>query len=57
MSAIVFCLACEQVMDITEYLHPSHRCAVRTPNPRRHPSSNIVHPRQMPLIGGDDHVA
>jgi hypothetical protein len=40
MSAVVFCLACEQVMDITEYLHPSHKCAVRTPTPRRVPAVN-----------------
>lgn len=35
MSAVVFCLACQKVMDITEYLHPAHKCAVRTSTPRR----------------------
>ena len=26
MSAVVFCLACERVMNITEYIHPAHEC-------------------------------
>ena len=26
MSAVVFCLACERVMNITEYVHPAHAC-------------------------------
>lgn len=54
MSAIVFCLTFQQVMDITEYLHPSHSCAVRTPTPRRGPNPRILHPRQMPLIGDNN---
>lgn len=35
MSAVVFCVACDKVMDITEYLHPSHECAAQTLAPRR----------------------
>lgn len=56
MSAVVFCLACQKVMDITEYLHPSHECAVRssTPNPRRRPDPRILHPQQPRLIDEDD---
>ncbi len=26
MTAIVFCLACEKVMNLSEYMHPVHRC-------------------------------
>lgn len=26
MSAVVFCLACQRVMNITEYIHPAHDC-------------------------------
>jgi hypothetical protein len=40
VSAVVFCLACEKVMDITQYLHPYHKCAVRTATPRRVPAAN-----------------
>lgn len=54
MAAVVFCLACEKVMDITEYLHPSHECAVRTATPRRGPNPRLLHPNQPRLIEGDD---
>lgn len=27
MTAIVFCLACDRVMNLSEYLHPTHSCA------------------------------
>jgi len=56
MSAIVFCLACQQVLDISEYLHPAHPC---TKQHRRGPNPNILHPKQpvLPQFGGDDDVA
>lgn len=54
MSAVVFCLVCSKVMDITEYLHPSHECAVRTATPRRGPNPRLLHPNQPRLIEGDD---
>lgn len=28
MSAVVFCLGCEKVMNVSEYLHPFHKCCV-----------------------------
>jgi len=53
MSAIVFCLKCNQVLDITEYLHPGHRCASQ----HRHPSTRPKQPT-IPLLGDDgDDVA
>ena len=55
MSAVVFCLVCQRVLDITEYLHPTHECAVRTATPtRRGPNHRTLHPRQPKLIEGDD---
>jgi uncharacterized Zn finger protein (UPF0148 family) len=35
MSAIVFCLICETVMNITEYEHPAHQQKCKR-DPKRH---------------------
>lgn len=39
MTAIVFCLACEKVMNLSEYMHPVHRC---TRLEKKHPKPAAV---------------
>jgi hypothetical protein len=47
-AAVVFCLACQRVMNITEYIHPGHRCVQFEENKlvKREP--------QPQLFDGDD---
>jgi len=48
MSAVVFCLNCQRVMNVNEYLHPAHQCV------RLNDGRVVEREPQPQLFDGDD---
>lgn len=53
MTAIVFCLACQKVMNMDEYIHAGHRC-VNTQHRPNHLSPSQQRAWQYALDDQDD---